>query len=76
MLLAPRSTEYFFKPNPVSFTDIAGHWAEGDILFAAEREIFRGVGGGRFDPNGTMTRDVRHCALAHHRLPGGGQRGV
>ena len=56
VFLAPRSTEYFFKPNPVSFTDIAGHWAESDILFAAEREIFRGVGGGRFDPNGTMTR--------------------
>ena len=56
VFLAPRSTEYFFKPNPVSFTDIAGYWAERDILFAAEREIFRGVGGGRFDPNGTMTR--------------------
>ncbi len=56
VFLAPRSTEYFFKPNPVSFTDIAGHWAESDILFAAEREIFRGVGGGSFDPNGTMTR--------------------
>ena len=56
VFLAPRSTEYFFKPNPVSFTDIAGHWAADDILFAAEREIFRGVGGGSFDPNGTMTR--------------------
>ncbi len=56
VFLAPRSTEYFFKPNPVSFADIAGHWAESDILFAAEREIFRGVGGGSFDPNGTMTR--------------------
>ena len=56
VFLAPRSTEYFFRTNPVSFTDIAGHWAGKDILFAAEREIFRGVGDGKFDPNGTMTR--------------------
>ncbi len=56
LFLAPRSTEYFFKPNPVSFTDTAGHWAADDILFAAEREIFRGTGGGKFEPNGTMTR--------------------
>ena len=56
LFLAPRSTEYYFKANPVQFADTAGHWATDDILFAAEREIFRGVGGGRFDPNGTMTR--------------------
>ena len=41
---------------PALFRDISGHWAEGDITQAVERGLFSGVGGGRFVPNGDMTR--------------------
>ncbi len=68
VFIAPRSTEYFFKSNPVSFNDTSGHWAADDILFAAEREIFKGVGGGAFNPNGSMTRAMFATVL--YRIAG------
>lgn len=42
--------------NDKSFTDIAGHWAEGYISFVTEREIFIGTGDGTFSPETGMTR--------------------
>lgn len=43
------------KPAP-EFTDIGGHWAEDDILFAASRGLLEGTGDRQFSPDGTATR--------------------
>ncbi|MDR3295568.1 MAG: S-layer homology domain-containing protein [Clostridiales Family XIII bacterium] len=40
----------------VTFSDIAGHWAEQDILFVAERGLLVGTGGGRFEPDANVSR--------------------
>jgi hypothetical protein len=45
-----------YMVNDVKFGDTSGHWAENAIRFAAAREILRGVGEGRFEPEGQMTR--------------------
>ena len=66
--IAPVSGRYYFGTNPVSFTDIAGRWSEEQILFAARREIFKGIGGGAFAPDGTMDRAMFISVL--YRLAG------
>ena len=39
------------------YSDVeAGRWSEGSIEYASENGYMQGVGGGRFDPEGTMTR--------------------
>lgn len=53
----PSFSEYAVLEYTRSFTDLAGHWARGDVERMAARQIARGVGdGSRFDPNGTITR--------------------
>lgn len=42
--------------NPVSFTDIKGHWAEASIIEAASKGLINGYPGGKFLPNGSITR--------------------
>lgn len=42
--------------KPISFTDIAGHWAEPSILHAAERGLAQGFGDGTFRPDLPVTR--------------------
>ena len=54
--LIPEGKTVSFKENPVSFIDIDGHWAKENILWTAAHGLFEGVGGGRFNPQGTMTR--------------------
>lgn len=44
------------KKPAVSFSDIAGHWAEADILQAANAGIVNGYLDGTFKPNRTVTR--------------------
>ncbi len=66
--IAPRDATYRFGENPVAFADTDGHWAEAYTDFAAMREIFRGVGGTRFDPDGKMTRAMFVTVL--YRLAG------
>ncbi|MCS7463146.1 cadherin-like beta sandwich domain-containing protein [Paenibacillus doosanensis] len=45
------------KPNPaVALSDIAGHWAEGNIKQAVNRGIVSGYPDGTFKPNRTVTR--------------------
>ena len=40
-----------------TFDDVpAGHWADEAIGWAVQNGITSGVGGGKFDPNGTVTR--------------------
>jgi len=45
------------------FTDIDGHWAKDDILFAANRGLMTGTGATTFSPNGSMTRGMFVTAL-------------
>lgn len=42
--------------NPVSFTDINGHWAEKSIIEAANKGLIDGYPNGKFLPNGSITR--------------------
>lgn len=60
-------------PDPVAqstvFTDVApGSWYEEAVRFAVERDLFNGVGGGRFAPDAPMTRAMVMTVLA--RLDG------
>lgn len=54
---------------PLPFTDVApGQWYYEDVRFAVENGLFQGVGGGRFNPGGTMERGMMTTVL--HRLAG------
>lgn len=56
-------------PTPSQFSDVsAGAWYADDVAYAAENGLFNGVGGGRFDPDGPMTRVMLMTVLA--RLDG------
>lgn len=48
------------------FADTAGHWAEAEIAAARQYGIVEGVGGDRFDPDRTVTRE--QMAVMLHRL--------
>ena len=65
--LAPQSGTYRFTSNPAAFSDTANHWAADAISFCASRELFKGVGGGRFAPDASMTRAM--FATAQECLP-------
>lgn len=55
----PEPQEDQDPPAPAAgptFTDIDGHWAMEDIMFLADLGIVSGIGGGLFDPEGTVTR--------------------
>ena len=54
--LKPVGGQVFFMENPVTFSDLDGHWAEDNIIWTAAHGLFNGIGGGRFNPQGTMTR--------------------
>ena len=41
--------------NP--FTDVGTDWYTDGVLWAAEHDIVSGIGDGRFDPNGYVTRE-------------------
>ena len=54
----PRST----AKNP--FSDVAeGTWYTDAVTWAAENEIVSGIGGGKFDPNGRVTREQMAAIL-------------
>ena len=55
------------NPAPV-FTDITGHWAADNIIFAASRGLLAGTGNNQFSPNTGMTRGMFVTALG--RLAG------
>ncbi|WRS27878.1 S-layer homology domain-containing protein [Oscillospiraceae bacterium MB08-C2-2] len=46
-----------------NFTDIGGHWAKDDILFAANRGLITGTSTTTFSPGGSMTRGMFVTAL-------------
>ena len=66
--LAPQSGTYRFISNPVAFSDTANHWAAESIAFCAMRELFKGVGDGRFAPDAPMTRAMFATVL--YRIAG------
>ena len=66
--LAPKSGTYRFTSNPTAFSDTVNHWAAESIAFCAARELFKGVGGGRFAPNEPMTRAMFATVL--YRIAG------
>ena len=66
--LAPRDGIYRFTSNPTAFSDTANHWAADAISFCASRELFKGVGGGRFAPDASMTRAMFATVL--YRIAG------
>lgn len=66
--LAPQSGTYRFTSNPAAFSDTANHWAAESIAFCAARELFKGVGGGRFAPDAPMTRAMFTTVL--YRIAG------
>lgn len=46
------------KLNPVIFDDLQNvSWAEKAIVYLAEKQIVSGVGNGKFNPNGQVTRE-------------------
>ncbi len=48
-----RDVNYGVKDTP-TFTDIKGHWAEGNVEYAAAFGIVTGMGNGTFDPQGSL----------------------
>ncbi len=56
IFIAPVAGKYYFEERHISFTDIEGHWAQDNIKSSVARGLFDGIGNGRFDPNGEMTR--------------------
>ena len=55
--------------KPKYFSDVpAGHWAYSAVSYVSARNMFSGVGGSLFDPDGAMTRGMVMTVLA--RLDG------
>ena len=57
-----------YKTFVPAFTDITGHWAADNILFAASRGLLSGISDTTFSPNTGMTRGMFVTALG--RLAG------
>ncbi|MBQ8300943.1 MAG: S-layer homology domain-containing protein [Clostridia bacterium] len=53
------------------FTDIAGHWGETYIKALADKGLVDGVGDGKFNPDGTVTRaEFLKMAMDAAEIPG------
>lgn len=52
--------------NP--FTDVGKAWYTDGVLWAAEHDIVSGIGDGRFDPNGYVTREQIAAILCRYTL--------
>ena len=49
--------------KPSSFADLTDGWYKAAVAWAAENGIVNGVGDGRFDPNGNVTREQMAAIL-------------
>ena len=47
-----------FAYDPSTMTDISGHWAEANVAWAMEQNLFQGVSETEFSPDGSMTRGM------------------
>lgn len=54
--------------SPASFTDLTQEWYREPVAWAEANGVVDGVGGGRFDPEGAVTREQLVTIL--HRLAG------
>ncbi len=71
--LKPEGRAVRFEERPAAFSDIEGHWAKDYVIRAAASGLFSGVGEGKFDPQGTMTRAMFVTVL--YRLAGSPKTG-
>ncbi|GHU48996.1 hypothetical protein FACS1894127_0980 [Clostridia bacterium] len=55
-------------PAPVvsEFADVTDHWAAASIDFVVRNGVFSGVGDGKFDPNGVLTRGMLVTVLGRY----------
>ncbi len=59
------------EPEPeakASFTDLTQEWYKKPVAWAEENNVINGVGNGKFDPNGRVTRE--QLAVILHRMTG------
>ncbi|REK77698.1 S-layer homology domain-containing protein [Paenibacillus paeoniae] len=47
---------YLIVDDPISFTDMAGHWGRQDVERLAAKGIIQGRSAEQFDPSGSLTR--------------------
>ncbi|MNI58864.1 Endo-1,4-beta-xylanase A precursor [compost metagenome] len=50
------NSDYLMIWNPITFDDMAGHWAEASVNNMGSRLVVNGVGDGRFNPDADITR--------------------
>lgn len=55
--------------TPIAFSDLVGHWAEEQILLAAEKKLINGYPDGTFQPDRTITRAEFVVMLMHALQP-------
>ena len=55
-----------FAADAGAMTDIAGHWAQENIGWVMERELFNGVSETEFSPDGSMTRGMFVTVLGRY----------
>lgn len=50
------NSDYGIIWNPMTFTDLSGHWSEASVNNMGSRLVVNGVGGGKFNPDADITR--------------------
>jgi len=69
---APIEQAALVEATPISapivseFSDVTDHWAATAIDFVVRQGLFTGVGDGRFDPNGVLTRGMLVTVLGRY----------
>lgn len=56
MVSSYTNSVYVVAHNPVTFSDVQKHWSESAVELAAAKGLVYGVGGGKYEPNRTVTR--------------------
>ena len=74
MISSFTNSVYVVANDPVSFSDVQKHWSQSDVELAAAKGLVEGVGGGKYEPNRTVTRaefTVMLIRALGHGLPTG-----
>lgn len=64
LYVADAPGQYILERGGASFADMTDHWAREAVDFAADRELVRGMGEGRYDPERYATRAMVFTLLA------------
>jgi len=56
MISSLSNSVYVVADNPISFADMQKHWGKPHVDLAAAKGLVEGVGGGRYDPEKSVTR--------------------